>query len=500
MRARGFSAPWASVLRRLRSLKADLKTFTLSASSRRRTRLMAPVTGRDTGFCPPPSHGPLLLPLQGPPPRRPRPLLALLGCTETPAQDHPHHRIPHPLSRLGRPQVPPPGLRHRLCCTLRHRGLGLGLCHQLPHQWPDNQVPARIPSHRKGSVPSTLIVDLSLTAASGFAALPRITDQPTTPEEPFYDDYNALERQFRSTNTSTDDPDAAESPPSSFLTAPPRQINTPLDVLQKLHCNLESRVQLFWSSCLSARTVRLHLFASPRDSFSSDAHHRHAEDDAHRPIATIDVVTGTDGSFNARFCIPWQKLCQHHGGVYIAYGLPAEEHDLVIVAELLPPPVFNTSVSTPNVTSQSTPNSNLKPSFSSHSHTSSQNNIYLDVPPHSQSQSHPHLNTLLNSLSNSISSSFSSSISALHSTLMPSSTFLTHTTLPITHSPIRVISDIDDTVKMSGITEGARAVFHNVFVKELKDGIIPGMGEWYTNMWERGVRFHYVVSFSSTLN
>jgi phosphatidate phosphatase APP1 len=53
---------------------------------------------------------------------------------------------------------------------------------------------------------------------------------------------------------------------------------------------------------------------------------------------------------------------------------------------------------------------------------------------------------------------------------------------------------------MSGITEGARAVFHNVFVKELKDGIIPGMGEWYTNMWERGVRFHYVVSFSSTLN
>lgn len=335
-------------------------------------------------------------------------------------------------------------------------------------------------------------------------ALPRIVDQQTAPEEHYSplgdDDFTALDQQFRSMNT--EDPDPAEfNPNAPFLTTPPRQINTSLDLLQKLHYNLESRVQLFWSSCLSARTVRLHLFASPRDSFSSDAHHRHAQDDAHKPIATIDVVTGVDGSFNARFHVSWQELCRHHGGVYIAYGLPVQEHDLVIVAELLPPLVLNTSVSTPNITSsQSLQDSHLKPSFSSHLHTPS--NIYLDVPRYVDNThlQHPHLNTLLTSLSLSSSSSsfFSSSISTLHSILMPSSTSLTHTTLPITHSPIRVISDVDDTVKMSGITEGARAVFHNVFVKELKDGIIPGMGEWYTNMWERGVRFHYVVSPSKS--
>ena len=67
--------------------------------------------------------------------------------------------------------------------------------------------------------------------------------------------------------------------------------------------------------------------------------------------------------------------------------------------------------------------------------------------------------------------------------------------IPITHSPIRVISDIDDTVKLSNILGGARAIFQNVFVKDLKENIIPGMGEFYTKMWERGVRFHYVVSF-----
>ena len=75
----------------------------------------------------------------------------------------------------------------------------------------------------------------------------------------------------------------------------------------------------------------------------------------------------------------------------------------------------------------------------------------------------------------------------------------TREVVTLTHSPIRVISDIDDTVKMSGVTRGARAVFHNVFVKDLEESVIPGMGEWYTAMWHRGVRFHYVVSLKSAL-
>jgi len=88
-----------------------------------------------------------------------------------------------------------------------------------------------------------------------------------------------------------------------------------------------------------------------------------------------------------------------------------------------------------------------------------------------------------------------------YSSLVQTPTALPLTSLiriPITHSPIRVISDIDDTVKFSGILSGARAVFHNVFVKDLRENVIPGMGEWYAEMWSRGVRFHYVVSLSLT--
>lgn len=64
--------------------------------------------------------------------------------------------------------------------------------------------------------------------------------------------------------------------------------------------------------------------------------------------------------------------------------------------------------------------------------------------------------------------------------------------VPITFSPIHVITDIDDTIKLSNITSGARAVFRNVFVKDLEETTIPEMGTWYKSMWERGVRFHYV--------
>ncbi|KAI6126158.1 hypothetical protein EDD16DRAFT_1702879 [Pisolithus croceorrhizus] len=64
--------------------------------------------------------------------------------------------------------------------------------------------------------------------------------------------------------------------------------------------------------------------------------------------------------------------------------------------------------------------------------------------------------------------------------------------IPITHSTIRAISDIDDTVKLSRVIDGARAAFHNVFAKDLEETVIPEMAEWYQTLWKHGVRFHYV--------
>ncbi|RAR04408.1 actin patch protein [Stemphylium lycopersici] len=57
---------------------------------------------------------------------------------------------------------------------------------------------------------------------------------------------------------------------------------------------------------------------------------------------------------------------------------------------------------------------------------------------------------------------------------------------------ISVISDIDDTIKHSAIGSGAREIFRNVFIRDLVDLTIDGVREWYNNMAEMGVKFHYV--------
>ena len=341
----------------------------------------------------------------------------------------------------------------------------------------------------------------------GFAALPRIIDQhpqanivsmedspnanevdiPRVPEE-----FGILDQQFQSLGL--DDSETQDQAGSDTFIATshspsvglPKQVDTPADVIHKLHYNLESRLRLFWSSILPCRTVRLHLFASSRSSSMSDSETYVPE---HRPLASQDVETSVDGSFGAKFCISWEDLRRHPSGVDIAFCDLHEEFDLTIVAELLPPPP-----PPPPPPSSFASSSTLSHDTSSPSQPQLQNNFSH---PHWHSHSHhyPHLHNIFTALP--ALASLSPPQSALSRFLMPTRTAHTHITTPITHTPIRVISDIDDTIKYSGVTEGARIAFHNVFVKELKDGIIPGMGEWYTNMWNKGVRFHYVVKIFS---
>ncbi|CAE7092640.1 unnamed protein product [Rhizoctonia solani] len=64
--------------------------------------------------------------------------------------------------------------------------------------------------------------------------------------------------------------------------------------------------------------------------------------------------------------------------------------------------------------------------------------------------------------------------------------------LPLTAARVRLISDVDDTVKISEVLMGVRAIFHNVFVRHLDELVVPGMPELYSMLESRGVRFHYV--------
>lgn len=259
------------------------------------------------------------------------------------------------------------------------------------------------------------------------------------------------------------DTEPEPSPPIYPVTSPlpsenQKPANTLSSDLHKLHANLESRLHPFWSTSLPSRTVRIHLFASPHEAAlphtSLDQSHDSHDDRIaldHGPIASKDVITTADGSFQALFVVDWEHICEHPRALHLAFGDRLKEHDLHAVVELLPlPPSPQPSVS-PRPESEQ--RSDLK------SNQSTAQSPY--APPSPQ----------------------------------PSPIAPTTLRIALTHSPIRVISDIDDTIKLSNIVKGARTVFRNVFVKEMEDIIIPGMGEWYSNMWNRGVRFHYVVSF-----
>lgn len=250
----------------------------------------------------------------------------------------------------------------------------------------------------------------------------------------------ALERQFQRISNEDSESSTLDIDVETSLSSPQSPVS---NALSQLHANLESRLQPFWSSVLPSRIVLLQIFASPHNEPAAREESQDQDAIDHGPVASQEVVTAADGSFQARFRIHWEDLCQHPAALHIAFGDPKEEHDLVISADLLPPPQQSSASSASSTSSNS----------------SGYSRSYSPVP----------------RLSPTASSAIRTSI---------------------THSSIRVISDIDDTIKLSGVVSGARAVFHNVFVKELKDIVIPGMGEWYTSLWERGVRFHYVVGFS----
>ena len=60
------------------------------------------------------------------------------------------------------------------------------------------------------------------------------------------------------------------------------------------------------------------------------------------------------------------------------------------------------------------------------------------------------------------------------------------------HRGVSVVSDIDDTIKHSAISSGAREIFRNTFIRELQDLHIEGVEEWYNRMADLGAKFHYV--------
>ena len=71
--------------------------------------------------------------------------------------------------------------------------------------------------------------------------------------------------------------------------------------------------------------------------------------------------------------------------------------------------------------------------------------------------------------------------------------------LDIDEEGVSVISDIDDTIKHTGIAGEKREVFRNVFIRNYDKISIEGVANWYNQLHGRGVKFHYVSNSPSQL-
>lgn len=59
---------------------------------------------------------------------------------------------------------------------------------------------------------------------------------------------------------------------------------------------------------------------------------------------------------------------------------------------------------------------------------------------------------------------------------------------------VRIISDIDDTVKHTGVVQGAKQILRNVFVLPYQEAEVKGISAWYHAMVDLGAGLHYVTN------
>ncbi len=65
---------------------------------------------------------------------------------------------------------------------------------------------------------------------------------------------------------------------------------------------------------------------------------------------------------------------------------------------------------------------------------------------------------------------------------------------------ISVISDVDDTIRVTGVLGNKIDIFRNIFSQPYSECVIPGVAEWYREMHDRfGCVFHYVSNSPSQI-
>ncbi len=311
----------------------------------------------------------------------------------------------------------------------------------------------------------------------GFAALPRLPDLPAK-----------IMEQANLTSSPQSSPELAKAPlqggpgglrdkdsaatPQSKenrqFSTDPAFANMTEAQLRAFHTNLDSRLQPFWSSVLQRR-IAITVYTIPLPPAHHHRHiraHQHDEpilpDKEDEPLIRGVLSTNAQGQFSQKIVVPWERICSHPPSLGMAFAPPppitgpvpeadgksSDAWALYIRAELL-------SEGGPT---RLPPSATALPAgqpakFSCGSATESPALLPADSPSRDEAA-----NAFFSPSAIPVSAGSGGDGGGLLA--VGKTTVHSSVVTPVAGSEgVRVISDLDDTVKTSEILSGARAVF-----------------------------------------
>lgn len=277
-------------------------------------------------------------------------------------------------------------------------------------------------------------------------------------------------------------------------------LNMTTEQLKTFHENLDARLQPFWSSALQRRVqlsiypVRIPTPLHTRHSVLTDEMPAQEPPLDEEPLMRNVFMTDAQGLFSQKIVIPWERIVSHGPSLGMAFNDPphmsvrsgeskeSTTWGLYLRAELLSDGGPNRLPPSATALQPTT-----SPSFTSGTLSDPPKPVELDADvwdPGANAFFSPNAIPM-----NKGCGGPGGGLLRLGKTDVVASTWT-----PIASTGgVRLISDLDDTVKVSNILSGAREVFRNAFCKPVEETQAEGMAELYRHLATQGVAgFHYV--------
>jgi hypothetical protein len=96
----------------------------------------------------------------------------------------------------------------------------------------------------------------------------------------------------------------------------------PLDQLRRMHANVETRLQPFWSSSVPNRPVKLSIFSAQEEDKDEiiQANSYTPLKQERQPLFTVQTSTDAQGTFTEQITIPYETIATNPEALSIAFG------------------------------------------------------------------------------------------------------------------------------------------------------------------------------------